>query len=125
MDSRIRVQPFNQLIKRQIVLLVLTVLIVLWWQESSAALACFYGGSIAIANTLLQRMHLIGSAKQAKANAGMNLRKAYRCVLERWILTIVMFAVGFAVLALTPLPLLIGFTVTQLALLFETRNGLH
>jgi len=125
MDRRIRVQPINQLIKRQIFLLVLTVLIVLWWQESSAALACFYGGSIAIANTLLQRWHLIGSAKQAKSNAGMNLRKAYRCVLERWILTIVMFAVGFTVLALTPLPLLTGFIVTQLALLFETRNGLN
>jgi len=125
MDSRVRVQPINQLIKRQIVLLVITVLIVLWWQQSSAALACFYGGSIAIANTLLQRWHLIGSAKQAKSNAGMNLRKAYRCVLERWILTIVMFAVGFAVLALMPLPLLTGFIVTQLALLFGTRDGLN
>ncbi|NOQ81467.1 MAG: ATP synthase subunit I [Methylophaga sp.] len=122
MDSRIRVQPINQLIKRQVVLLVITVLIALWWQGSSAALACFYGGGIAIANTLLQRWHLIGSATTAKSDAGMNLRRAYRCVLERWILTIVMFAVGFAVLALLPLPLITGFIVTQLALLFETRN---
>lgn len=122
MDSRIRVQPINQLIKRQIVLLVITVLIVLWRQESSGALACFYGGSIAIANTVLQRWHLIGSAKKAKSDAGMNLRRAYRCVLERWVLTVVMFAVGFAVLHLSPPHLMTGFIVTQLALLFGIKN---
>jgi len=106
----------------QVVMLVVIVLITLWWRGNSAAIACFYGGSIAIANTLLQRWHLISSAKQAKSNAGMNLRKAYRCVAERWILTIVMFAVGFAVLNLSPLPLMTGFIMTQFALLFGIKN---
>lgn len=122
MDRLTRVQPINHLAKMQVVMLVVTVLIILWWQGYSAAIACFYGGSIAIANTLLQRWHLIGSAKQAKSNAGMNLRKAYRCVAERWILTIVMFAVGFAVLNFSPLPLMTGFIETQLALLFGIKN---
>ena len=122
MDRLTRIQPINHLLKMQVVTLVVIVLIILWWQGNSAAIACFYGGSIAIANTLLQRWHLIGSARQAKANAGMNLRKAYRCVAERWILTIVMFAVGFGVLSLSPLPLMTGFIVTQLALLFGIKN---
>jgi ATP synthase protein I len=122
MDRLTRVQPFNHLIKMQVVMLVVIVLISLWWRGNSAAIACLYGGSIAIANTLLQRWRLISSAKQAKSNAGMNLRKAYRCVAERWILTIVMFAVGFAVLNLSPLPLMTGFIVTQLALLFGIKN---
>ena len=122
MDRLTRVQPINHLVKMQVVMLVVTVLIALWWQGHSAAIACFYGGFIAIANTLLQRWHLIGSAKQAKSNAGMNLRKAYRCVVERWVLTIVMFAVGFAVLNFSPLPLMTGFIVTQLALLFGIKN---
>ncbi|RKZ79818.1 MAG: ATP synthase subunit I [Gammaproteobacteria bacterium] len=122
MDRLTRVQPINHLVKMQVVMLVVTVLITLWWQGHSAAIACFYGGFIAIANTLLQRWHLIGSAKQAKSNAGMNLRKAYRCVVERWVLTIVMFAVGFAVLNFSPLPLMTGFIVTQLALLFGIKN---
>ena len=122
MDRLTRVQPINHLVKMQVVMLVVTVLIALWWQGHSAAIACFYGGFIAIANTLLQRWHLIGSAKQAKSNAGMNLRKAYRCVAERWVLTIVMFAVGFAVLNFSPLPLMTGFIVTQLALLFGIKN---
>ncbi|RKZ85856.1 MAG: ATP synthase subunit I [Gammaproteobacteria bacterium] len=122
MDRLTRVQPINHLIKMQVVMLVVIVLITLWWRGNSAAIACFYGGSIAIANTLLQRWHLISSAKQAKSNAGMNLRKAYRCVAERWILTIVMFAVGFAVLNLSPLPLMTGFIMTQFALLFGIKN---
>jgi len=121
-DRRIRVQPINHLLKIQSIVLVITVLIVLWWQGNSASIACFYGGSIAIANTLLQRWHLISAALNAKSDAGMNLRKAYRCVLERWIVTIVLFAVGFAVLELKPMPLMTGFIMTQLALLFGNKN---
>ena len=121
-DSRIRVQPINHLLKVQLVVLVITVLIILWWQGNSASIACFYGGGIAIANTLLQRWYLISAAINAKSDAGMNLRKAYRCVLERWCLTIILFAVGFKVLALMPMPLMTGFILTQLALLFGNKN---
>jgi ATP synthase protein I len=122
MDRRIRVQPINHLIKMQLITLAITVLIAFWWQGFDASTACFYGGGIAVANTLLQRWHLISSAKQAKSDAGMNLRKAYRCVLERWILTILMFSVGFAMLKLSAGPLMTGFIVTQLALLFGNFN---
>jgi ATP synthase protein I len=122
MDRRIRVRPINHLLKMQVVVLVLISLFFLWWQGNSAAMASFFGGFIAIANTLLQRWHLIKAATQAKSDAGKNLRKAYRCIAERWILTIVMFAVGFGLLALLPLPLMAAFIVTQLALLFGNMN---
>jgi len=122
MDRRLRVQPINNLIKMQFVFLVLVSFFFLWWQGGSAAIASLFGSLIVIANTLLQRWHLIAAAKQAKSNANMNLGKAYRCVIERWLLTIVMFAVGFAVLALLPLPMMAGFIVTQFALLFGNMN---
>ena len=121
-DRRLRLQPINNLLKRQIITLVVIVLTLLWWQGSNAAIAGFFGGSIAVANTLLQRWHLIGAVEQAKSDAGKNLRKAYSCVLQRWGLTIVMFTVGFAVLKFLPLPLMTGFIVTQLALLFGIKN---
>ncbi|PHS31861.1 MAG: hypothetical protein COA95_05080 [Methylophaga sp.] len=121
-DRRLRLQPINNLLKRQVVTLVGIVLILLYWQGSSAALACCFGGCIAIANTLLQRWHLIGSVEQAKSDAGKNLRKAYSCVVQRWVLTIVMFVVGFAVLKFLAMPLMTGFIVTQLALLFGIKN---
>ena len=122
MDRRIRVQPINHLLKMQVVILVVVSLFFLWLQGNSAAMASFFGGFIAIANTLLQRWHLIKAATQAKSDASLNLRKAYRCIAERWLLTIILFAVGFGVLALLPLPLMTGFIVTQLALLFGNLN---
>jgi len=121
-DRRLRVQPINHLLKMQVLVLVGIVLISLWWQGSEVAIACLYGGIIAVANTLLQRWHLIDSVEQAKSDAGKNLRKAYSCVAQRWILTIAMFAVGFAVLKFLPLPLMTGFIVTQMALLFGIKN---
>ena len=106
----------------QVVILVVVSLFFLWLQGNSAAMASLFGCFIAIANTLLQRWHLIKAATQAKSDASLNLRKAYRCIAERWLLTIILFAVGFGVLALLPLPLMTGFIVTQLALLFGNLN---
>lgn len=122
MDRLIRVQPINSIIRIQVVVLVLTVVIVLCLQGFNAALASLYGGGIAVANSLLQRWHLIGAAKYAKSNASMNLRKVYRCVAERWLLTIFMFAIGFGVLELSPIYLMVSFIVAQLALLFGNLN---
>jgi len=121
-DSRIRVQPINHLVKMQLIMLVITVLIVLWWQGSSASIACFYGGGIAVFNTLLQRRHLINAALSAGSDAEMNLRKAYRCIVERWIVTIVLIAVGLGVLVLEPIFMLTGFVIIQFALLFGLNN---
>ena len=110
----------NDFFKMQVVVLALMVLFSFLWQGISVAMACFYGGSISVANSSLQRWSLIGLAKDARSNVEMNLRAAYRCVAERWTVTIVIFVVGFVVLKFLPLPLMIGFIVTQLTLLFET-----
>jgi ATP synthase protein I len=121
-DRRLRLQPINNLLKRQLVVLVGIVLILFWWQGGVAAIACFYGGMIAVANTLLQRWHLIDSVEYARSDAGKNLRKAYSCVAQRWLLTIVMFAVGFAVFNFALLPLMTGFIAMQFALLFGIKK---
>lgn len=120
--SRARLQPINYVLKIQAVLLVVTVICFFLLKGGSAAFSAGFGGAIVIANTMLQRWHLIQSAHSARADAGMNLRKAYRCVVERWVLTIAMFSIGFAVMHLAPLPLLIGFIATQCALFFGNTN---
>lgn len=122
MDRLIRVQPINLLLKIQVVTLVLIGLLFLLWQGLGAALAAVFGAAIGVANTLLQRRHLIMAAREAKADAALNLRKAYRCVLERWFITIVMFTVGFLVLKLSALPLLAAFIATQLVLFLGNMN---
>jgi ATP synthase protein I len=121
MDSRIRVRPIDNLIKMQLITLAITVLIVLWWQGINASLACFYGGGIAVVNTLLQRWHLISTAKEAKSDAGKNLGRAYRCVAERWLVTIVMFAIGFWVFIPDEM-ILAGFIEMQAVVLFGNYN---
>ena len=120
-DGLVRVEPIDHLLKWQITILVLTVLIVFVWQGNMAGIAYLYGGGIAVGNTLLQRWHLFAAAKTAKADADKNLGRAYRCVAERWALTIVLFAIGFLVFIPAEM-LLAGFVVAQVAVLFGHRN---
>lgn len=122
MDRLTRVQPINLLLKIQVVTLVLTGLGCYLWQGLEAALAAVFGAAIGVANTLLLRRHLIMAAREARADAALNLRKAFRCVVERWLMTIVLFSVGFLVLKLSALAVLVGFIATQLVLFLGNTN---
>ena len=122
MNSLVRLQPVDAILKRQAGLLVVIFLAVFFWQGLAIAIAAVYGGLIAVSNTVLMRWQLLQAAKTAGADAGLNLRKAYSCVAQRWVLTFALFTIGFAVLALRPLPLLIGFTGLQLMLFFGHMN---
>lgn len=122
MDRLFRAQPVNHVLRWQCAMLVLITLVGFFWQGMAVATALFYGAVIAIFNTLLMKWHLHRAAYSARADAGKNLSKAYRCVTERWLVSIVLFAIGFAVLALSPLPLLIGFVLTQLMLFLGYTN---
>ncbi|AFJ03060.1 ATP synthase I chain [Methylophaga frappieri] len=115
-ETLVRVRPLNTVLKWQCLVLGLFTVILFFWQGLPAALSGLYGATIAVFNTLLMKWHLYRAASVARADAGKNLSKAYRCVMERWFFTIVLFAFGFSVLALSPLPLLVGFVVTQLML---------
>jgi ATP synthase protein I len=121
-DRLVRAEPIDLLLKWQSVTLVVTVLIVFVWQGSLlVCIAYLYGGGIAISNSLLQRWHLFAAAKTARADASMNLGRAYRCVAERWVLTIVLFAIGFLVFVSAEM-LLAGFVVAQTVVLFGHYN---
>jgi len=122
MDRLVRAQPINHVLRWQCVMLVLITLVGFVWQDVATAIALFYGAVIAIINTLLMKWHLHRAAYSARADAEKNLSKAYRCVVERWLTSLVLFAIGFAVLALSPLPLLIGFVLTQLMLFLGYTN---
>jgi ATP synthase protein I len=122
MERRSRIQPINQIIKVQALVLVLTIVFFLLWQGFNGLIASGFGGLIGIANTFLQKWHLLRAAKYARADANLNLREAYQCMAERWALTIVMLTLGFVVFKLHGLGLLSGFVITQIALLFSNTN---
>lgn len=122
MDRLVRAQPVNHVLRWQCVMLVLITVVGFVLQGVTTATALFYGAGIAIINTLLMKWHLYRAAYFARSDAEKNLSKAYRCVVERWLTSLVLFAIGFAVLALSPLPLLIGFVLTQLMLFLGYTN---
>jgi ATP synthase protein I len=121
MERLVRAQPINHLLKMQFMVLVITSLIVLCFHEINSVIAYLYGGVIAVFNTLLQRKHLYAAAKYAKADASKNLGRAYRCIAERWMLTIVLFAVGFLVL-IPVKSMLAAFIIMQMVVLFGNYN---
>lgn len=120
-EGLVQVGPINQLLKKQVITLVITSLIIFLWQGYGASIAYLYGGGIAVVNTLLQRWHLYAAAKFAGADASKNLGRAYRCIAERWALTILLFAIGFVVIE-PPIMLLAGFIVAQIVVLFGNLN---
>jgi ATP synthase protein I len=122
MDRTTRIHPINHMIKVQVVVLLTIVIFFLLWQGIGSAVASGFGSLIVVASTLLQKWHLLRAAKYARADANLNLREAYLCMAERWALTIVMLGIGFAVLKLAAMPLLSGFIIVQIALLFSNTN---
>ena len=121
MERLVRAKPINYLIKMQIVVLVVTSLITLCIQDINIVIAYVYGCAIALVNSFIQRKHLFAAAKFAKADAGKNLGRAYRCVAERWFVTILMFAIGFLVLMPDEM-ILVGFIAMQIVVLFGNYN---
>ncbi len=120
-DGLVRAEPINRLLKWQIVALVITAFLIFLWQGLLASIAVSFGAAIAVINTCLQKWHLHAAAKFAGADAGKNLGRAYRCVAERWIMTIVLFAIGFSVLT-EDAWIVAGFAVMQFVVLFGNLN---
>lgn len=118
MEQLTRVSPINQLLKTQSIVLLISVAGVFWLSGKELATAFCFGGLISVSNTLLLKWHLLRTAQKAGVSPVDNLSGAYRCIVERWVLTIAMFAVGFAVLQFTAAGLLVGFAAMQIVLLF-------
>ena len=91
-------------------------------QGRHEAVSAAYGSIIVIVNTLLMMWHIWRAVGAAKADAEQNLIRAYRCVAERWLNTIMMFIVAIVALKLNMMALLAGLVVTQLMLFMGKTN---
>ncbi|WP_273152719.1 ATP synthase subunit I [Methylophaga thiooxydans] len=122
MEQLARLQPLKRIVKWQVITLVLMTILFAWWQGVEVALAAGFGAFIALSNTLLMIWHIRRAAETARADAGKNLSRAYRCVAERWLSTIVMFGTGIVLLALNITALIAGFIAAQLMLFMGHTN---
>lgn len=108
----------------QMVLTTAVVLLYLVFSGSVAAKGAAFGGAMALANTLLQLWHWWRFERKGGSGSAQNALLFYRIAIERFVLTLALFALGLGVLKLMPLPLMSGFIAGQLALLvmgFKTR----
>ena len=118
-------KPVHALAKTEGIILTIMALAILWWQGSSGdAIAYFYGGSVAIAGTVLQQWRLLDAEKRGGLDAAINLRIAYLCMIERWLTIIVLLAIGFALLNLSAISLTVGFIVMQFVRIIGSLRNL-
>jgi len=77
------------------------------------ALAIVYGGSMAVFSAwmLMKRIRL--ATKTAREMPGREMGILYIGAIQRFVLVLVLFAIGMAILKLDPVSLLIGFAVPQ------------
>lgn len=90
------------------------------------ALAAVYGGCIAMFSTwmLMKRVRL--ATEVAKDISGREVGILYVGAIQRFVLVLLLFIVGMAVLKLAPVPLLVGFVVSQgVFFLGAYLHGLH
>jgi hypothetical protein len=96
---------------------VLSILVLLVWAGWgwTAAVACLFGGGVALLNSglLVWRWHR--GLVDYHCDGERHLRSFHRSTMERFFVVGIMLAVGFALLDLAPLPLLTSFIVGQLA----------
>lgn len=77
------------------------------------------GGAVALTNTLLLAWRMRGNPRSADRSAQGHLWTFYRSSLERFFVVGALLAAGMGPLGFKPLPLLAGFVLGQMALVFS------
>lgn len=89
--------------------------VALAWRDQGTAGAVLFGGAVALANTGLMVLRWWRGLRAYHCDGERHLRSFHRSSLERFFVVVVLLATGLALLRLTPLPLMLGFIVGQLA----------
>ena len=108
----------NALITQVFVVLVVAAIYVSLVSAASAWGAVF-GGCISVANGQLLLWRSIRGGKHPHGDPGRHLRSFFASAMERFVVVVVLFAIGMGVLKLAPLPLLLGFIAGQAALVMS------
>ena len=106
-------------------ILMLAGVVVSWsYQGEPALLPAFYGGAIALANTMLLSRRVAQAGEIAKTNPQQSVNALYFGVVQRFVFVLVALGFGLGYLKLAPVPLLGTFMVAQLAyMLMGTRQS--
>jgi len=89
--------------------------IAFYFNGSAGIAATLFGGGITLNNVFLQHWYMRRAKRQARADAEHNLRLMMSCAIQRFLATVVLFALGMGALKLPPLALVSGFGVALIA----------
>jgi len=93
--------------------------------EAGAVIPAFYGGGVALLNTLWLNRGVIQAGETAKENPKLSVYVLYFGAVQRFVFVLVALAIGLAVFKLMAEPLLLTFGVAQLALFFTGRAPIN
>jgi ATP synthase protein I len=118
MDSGIR-----RLLLFQSSLVAATAAVFLVIFETFSAVSVCYGGCMAAVNALLLARCAHRDVKAPDRSPQQSLLAAYLCVVQRFLLAALLFALGLGLLKLEPLALLSGFIAGQFVMvIMETQR---
>ncbi|MFK5985157.1 MAG: ATP synthase subunit I [Pseudomonadota bacterium] len=111
-----------KLIKSQIYIAITVSILALILFNISMFFSCLYGAFIAISATLISswRINRAGNLRSNEAQQGYV--EVYLGAIQKYILTLFLFAVGMGGLHLAPVPMIVSFALLQLAYLFIDIN---
>jgi ATP synthase protein I len=87
------------------------------FQDTSGFLAAMYGGSITLTGTVLMAWRIWRAGEVAGQEKQQGFIEIYAGAIQKFILTLVLMAVGMGYLKLEPLAILVSFTLTQFSYL--------
>lgn len=90
-----------------------------WAWSVPGAQAALFGGLIAMLNTWIAGRKVRKAALVAKNSPGQEVTVLYIGAVQRFVLTLLLFIAGMAMLKLMPAALLLAFGLAQLAYLFR------
>ena len=118
MDSGIR-----RLLLFQSLVVAATAVVFLVIFEACSAVSVCYGGCLAAANALLLARCAHRDVNEPQRSPQQSLAAVYLCVVQRFLVIALLFALGLGLLKLKPLALMTGFIAGQLVMvLMETQR---
>ncbi|MBF0264460.1 MAG: ATP synthase subunit I [Gammaproteobacteria bacterium] len=111
----------KKLLIKQLIFSLIVAIIGFFIGGLTALLAALYGGLITIVGTILMSNHVYRAAKVSSASSRkqQGYIEIYLGVIKKFVATLMLFALGIAILGLSPGMMVISFIVTQFSYLFN------
>ena len=99
----------------QFVIMLIVAAAYLIFQTPGSFLAALYGGSVTVSATLLMAWRISRAAGVAASDKQQGRMEVYIGALQKFLLTLLMMAVGMGILKLDPVAMIVSFALTQLS----------